>query len=488
MGRTIRCPRCKEFTKVPTRPTHNNRVADARTQPDDSIAERKKMPVQARLVPGRHRPHRRGDEDHEKIARKQSDPAVLWVGIGAGILGLIALAVLVVVIAVRKSAEPVVADNSTRPVNEVKVKAQEPATTTAGPDAPVAKEPSAAVPQLLPQTRLIEKTPPPVMATPLVESLQTPETAPGIIAPHPVVDSQPKADVPGAQPFHPNPNGKVVFEKYMMLHDPPHGTLSGRIPANQQIPFSMSFDMDAGTTYMIDLKKAAGGVDPYVYLADDKKLVLVEDDNSGGNLDARIIFTPAQSGSFTVIGTSVSAFRGDWMRLTIADVTGLDVAKSPANNANTAMRGRHLPPLSGAALGLTIQIGVPPPGVLPPTQPGPFNPNLIARPPVNPVVGNPALGPMNPSIQVKVGPTTGGTVASNSNPANPPKGAPGAGGVSTTSVTPKANPVAGLAGRAAGNPGTGARPAVAAPPSPSRGTARPAPPVAPPKTKTGGRT
>jgi hypothetical protein len=47
--------------------------------------------------------------------------------------------------------------------------------------------------------------------------------------------------------------------------------------------------------------------DSYLYLEDTNGNVLAEDDDSGGNLNARIIFTPTYTGTYNVVATSFNA-------------------------------------------------------------------------------------------------------------------------------------------------------------------------------------
>ena len=100
MGRTIRCPRCKELTKVPT----------------------KRLPVRARSErDDDDRPRRRRDDD-DRDDRDKSNAALLRVGLGAGAVGLIALAVLLLFMMLRKPAQSEVADNTNKLAQEVKAK------------------------------------------------------------------------------------------------------------------------------------------------------------------------------------------------------------------------------------------------------------------------------------------------------------------------------------------------------------------------------
>lgn len=61
-------------------------------------------------------------------------------------------------------------------------------------------------------------------------------------------------------------------------------------------------NLDANVRYTIDMVSTE--FDAYLRLENEKFLNLAEDDDSGGNLNARIIFVPAQTGPYRIIATS----------------------------------------------------------------------------------------------------------------------------------------------------------------------------------------
>ncbi len=65
--------------------------------------------------------------------------------------------------------------------------------------------------------------------------------------------------------------------------------------------------LKAGTAYVIDLAHDPKDLktDPYLYLEDDSKKVVAQDDDSGGDLNARISYTPKQDGEYRVIATTL---------------------------------------------------------------------------------------------------------------------------------------------------------------------------------------
>jgi hypothetical protein len=65
------------------------------------------------------------------------------------------------------------------------------------------------------------------------------------------------------------------------------------------------FEMEAGKTYQIDMKSTV--IDSYLFLEDPKGSLLAKDDDSGGNLDARVTITAPASGKYRIIATSFGA-------------------------------------------------------------------------------------------------------------------------------------------------------------------------------------
>src|SRR5262249_50097537 len=69
----------------------------------------------------------------------------------------------------------------------------------------------------------------------------------------------------------------------------------------------------AGKTYVIDLVSPdPKALDPFLVLSDAAGKKLAEDDDSGGGLNARILFRAAQDGTFRIRATSFNAGRGEF--------------------------------------------------------------------------------------------------------------------------------------------------------------------------------
>ena len=87
-------------------------------------------------------------------------------------------------------------------------------------------------------------------------------------------------------------------------NDPPYP------PRNNYPHKSVNVQMQAGATYTIDLLQI-DPIDTYLFIEDDKGTVLRQDDDSGGGLNARIIFAPDKSGTYKVICTTFSGRNGE---------------------------------------------------------------------------------------------------------------------------------------------------------------------------------
>jgi hypothetical protein len=133
------------------------------------------------------------------------------------------------------------------------------------------------------------------------------------VPPKVVVNNQP----PGNQPaINVGPNGQVQLKQGQ-------GTklqlANGRATVSSQLNFQDPFDpkdkqfrcklymieLQAGRDYTIDMTSPnPQALDPYLRVEDLNENELAEDDDSGGNLNARITFRPNFTGSFVIVATS----------------------------------------------------------------------------------------------------------------------------------------------------------------------------------------
>jgi hypothetical protein len=83
---------------------------------------------------------------------------------------------------------------------------------------------------------------------------------------------------------------------------------------NQTYSKAYPVKMKAGQTYIIDLVRPGNDfkLDPYLFLEDAGKKIVAQDDDSGGNLNARIVFTPKQDGEHRIIATTLAPATGDF--------------------------------------------------------------------------------------------------------------------------------------------------------------------------------
>jgi len=71
-------------------------------------------------------------------------------------------------------------------------------------------------------------------------------------------------------------------------------------------------ELKGGRLYIIDLVKGGPNLDPYLYLEGPTGMVVAQDDDSGGDLNARIIYSPPQDGEFRIIATTLGKSTGDF--------------------------------------------------------------------------------------------------------------------------------------------------------------------------------
>jgi len=110
---------------------------------------------------------------------------------------------------------------------------------------------------------------------------------------------------------------KPLFEKEDQLTDKdPTYRVDSRDTRAHFKPYPLA--LKTGKTYVIDLVKGGPGMDPYLYLEAPDGKVVGRDDDSGGDLNARLIYTPASDGEFRIIATTLVPATGDF-RLTVRE-------------------------------------------------------------------------------------------------------------------------------------------------------------------------
>jgi hypothetical protein len=103
--------------------------------------------------------------------------------------------------------------------------------------------------------------------------------------------------------------------------------------------------MKAGNVYTIDMVKTEldSGLDPYLRLLDPKGIQLEEDDDSGGELNARIIFNCTKDGNYKIVATSFGPDMKGAYTLTVKTTGGIPIPSS----AHKQMIGKPAPEIVG---------------------------------------------------------------------------------------------------------------------------------------------
>ena len=97
--------------------------------------------------------------------------------------------------------------------------------------------------------------------------------------------------------------------------------------------------LTAGVSYTFDLIRQAGGLtDPYLYLYSPAVDLLAEDDDSGGNSNARISFTPTASGTYFLGACDYDVGAGAYA-LAASTVPGLMLTGSSGNESFASGKG-----------------------------------------------------------------------------------------------------------------------------------------------------
>ena len=107
-----------------------------------------------------------------------------------------------------------------------------------------------------------------------------------------------------------------------------------------------------GKVYTIDM--VSNQLDSYLRLLNDKGAMLAEDDDSGGGLNAQIVFNCTKDGEYKIVTTTVGAGGAGKYVLTVK-TTG---AVQPLSSAHTQMLGKPAPDLKGdfAAKGKAVAL------------------------------------------------------------------------------------------------------------------------------------
>src|SRR5262249_6136008 len=88
--------------------------------------------------------------------------------------------------------------------------------------------------------------------------------------------------------------------------------------------------LNAGTTYIIEMNKTSGdgNLDPYLVLRNPQGQKVAEDDDSGGALNARIVYRASQSGAHQVCATAFQAGETGPFQIIVSEASTFE-QKSP---------------------------------------------------------------------------------------------------------------------------------------------------------------
>lgn len=127
----------------------------------------------------------------------------------------------------------------------------------------------------------------------------------------------------GIVPSPPPPN---LVKGKSLLDDA--GTLTKKSPTNYPgkngNPYKLyTVNFEAGTTYLIELNKTdeKTNLDPYLILQDPHGKKIAEDDDSGGDLNSRIVHHALETGSYKIYATTLEPGQAGAYRLMVSEVT-----------------------------------------------------------------------------------------------------------------------------------------------------------------------
>jgi len=114
----------------------------------------------------------------------------------------------------------------------------------------------------------------------------------------------------GVVPTPPPPPPPVIVKGKNLINE--QGVLDQDSPANNPqkpgSPFKLyTATLTAGTTYLIELNKTDNNtnLDPYLIVKNPRAQTVAEDDDSGGDLNARIVFRAPQTGVYQIYATTL---------------------------------------------------------------------------------------------------------------------------------------------------------------------------------------
>jgi S1-C subfamily serine protease len=144
--------------------------------------------------------------------------------------------------------------------------------------------------------------------------------------------------------------GKIIYSSPSLTLGPGDSTNYPEKPGCYFKPFT--FPCQAGKTYIIEMNRATEGpLDPFLVLLDPLNQKLATDDDSGGGLNARIIFKAPTTGIYKVLASSLEANQTGQFLLVISEAA---TNKQPAGSL--AIQPGALDALKGKTVVVTFTV------------------------------------------------------------------------------------------------------------------------------------
>jgi S1-C subfamily serine protease len=145
--------------------------------------------------------------------------------------------------------------------------------------------------------------------------------------------------------------GKTIFQIPMATLGPGDPT---NYPGRMTIPYKVcQVPFMAGKTYIIEMNRAGNDpIDPYLILHNPTNVKVAEDDDGGGNLNARIVYQAPASGFYAIYATTLQVNQGGNFQLMISEAAAgpnksdpkkTDAKKTDPKKADTKQSGGRLP-------------------------------------------------------------------------------------------------------------------------------------------------
>jgi hypothetical protein len=114
--------------------------------------------------------------------------------------------------------------------------------------------------------------------------------------------------------------GKILIQEEAKLDQ----TSPTNNPAKPDVPYKLySPTLTAGTTYIIEMNNTRrdNNLDPYLIVNNPKGQKVAEDDDSGGELNSRIVLQVTETGVYQIYATTLARGQTGPFRFVLAEAT-----------------------------------------------------------------------------------------------------------------------------------------------------------------------